>query len=275
MRVRIPPKPQEREPPTRRCHSRYHRTSHHPARRRRHLPPPSPPPPSPPPPSPPPPSPPPPSPPPPFPPPPAPPSPSPHSDFFPGPTDSGTASSVSAGPPPPAASDISNDPNDHSSPWYLNKDVALELHNLYRSWHDAPPLAWSDRLAREAQSWADRCWFEHSQTPYGENLALGHPNINAVVDGWYAESNKYDFLKPGFNSTTGQFTQLVWVRTSMVGCAIGVCPNGVSYLGGRWEGKLYVCMYWLPGNYAGQFEENVRPKLQGRQLRVLQQSGEL
>ncbi|GIL49874.1 hypothetical protein Vafri_6189 [Volvox africanus] len=239
-------------------------------------PPPSPPPPSPPPPSPPPPSPPPPSPPPPFPPPPDPPSPSvPLSGSFQGPADSDIASSVSASSPPPAASKDLNDPTDPSSPWYLNKKVVLELHNLYRSWHDAPPLAWSDRLAREAQTWADGCWFEHSQTPYGENLALGHPDIHAVVDGWYSEVYKYDFEKPGFNSTTGQFTQLVWARTSLLGCAIGVCPNGVSYLGGQWEGKMYVCMYWLPGNYAGQFEENVKPKLQGSRLRALQQSGEL
>ncbi|GLI63006.1 hypothetical protein VaNZ11_005866 [Volvox africanus] len=239
-------------------------------------PPPSPPPPSPPPPSPPPPSPPPPSPPPPFPPPPAPPLPPvPLSGALPGPGDSDIASSVSTSQPPQAGSNDLNDPNDPSSPWYLDKNAALELHNLYRSWHDAPPLAWSDRLAREAQSWANGCWFEHSQTPYGENLALGHPDIYAVVDGWYSESYKYDFEKPGFNSSTGQFTQLVWAHTSLLGCAIGVCPNGISYLGGQWEGKLYVCMYSLPGNYGDQFEENVKPKLQGTRLRALQQFGEL
>lgn len=32
-----------------------------------------------------------------------------------------------------------------------------------------------------------------------------------------------------------------------MGCAVGVCPDGVSYLGGQWNGKFYVCMYWLPG----------------------------
>ena len=26
--------------------------------------------------------------------------------------------------------------------------------------------------------------FEHSQTSYGENLALGHPSIEAAIDGW-------------------------------------------------------------------------------------------
>ena len=53
-----------------------------------------------------------------------------------------------------------------------------------------------------------------------------------------------------FSSGTGQFTQLVWQRTYMVGCAIGVCPDGVSYAGGRWQGRVYVCMYWLPGKTA-------------------------
>ena len=32
----------------------------------------------------------------------------------------------------------------------------------------------------------------------------------------------------------------VWQRTYLVGCAIGVCPDGVSYVGGVWMGKLYV-----------------------------------
>ncbi|KAG2445148.1 hypothetical protein HYH02_008616 [Chlamydomonas schloesseri] len=126
----------------------------------------------------------------------------------------------------------------------------------------AQPLAWSTRLQKEAQDWADNCWFEHSQTSYGENLALGHPSIEAAIDGWYSEVDKYDFSNHGFSSGTGQFTQLVWARTYMVGCAIGVCPDGVSYAGGRWQGRLYVCMYWLPGNYPGQFAANVLPALE-------------
>ncbi|GLC41081.1 hypothetical protein PLESTF_001078000 [Pleodorina starrii] len=179
-------------------------------------------------------------------------------------------------PPPPPNLAAANDPTDPGSPWYVDVASTLARHNQYRGWHQAPPLEWSERLRAEAQAWADNCWFEHSQTPFGENLALGHPDITTAIDGWYSEVSKYNFNNPGFNSSTGQFTQLVWVRTTLVGCAIGVCPDGVSYLGGQWNGKLYVCMYWLPGNYAGQFAENVLPKRpQRRLLRLAQQAGEL
>lgn len=61
------------------------------------------------------------------------------------------------------------------------------------------------------------------------------------------EVSLYDFERPGFSETTGHFTQLVWVRTQQVGCAIGVCPNGVSVGTVTWRGKLYVCEYWPPG----------------------------
>ncbi|KAG2439557.1 hypothetical protein HXX76_004910 [Chlamydomonas incerta] len=174
-------------------------------------------------------------------------------------------------PPPPPLLDTSNDPTDRSSPWYLDTEATLARHNTYRAKHQAQPLAWSTRLQKEAQDWADNCWFEHSQTSYGENLALGHPTIEAAIDGWYSEVDKYDFSNPGFSSGTGQFTQLVWVRTYMVGCAIGVCPDGVSYAGGRWQGRLYVCMYWLPGNYPGQFAANVLPAAEDASGRRRQQ----
>eukprot|EP00198_Chlamydomonas_reinhardtii_P008756 XP_001698093.1 predicted extracellular protein [Chlamydomonas reinhardtii] len=154
---------------------------------------------------------------------------------------------------------------------FLDAGVTLARHNLYRTKHQAQPLAWSTRLQKEAQDWADNCWFEHSQTSYGENLALGHPSIEAAIDGWYSEVDKYDFSNPGFSSGTGQFTQLVWQRTYMVGCAIGVCPDGVSYAGGRWQGRVYVCMYWLPGNYPGQFAANVLPALEDASGRRRQQ----
>ncbi|PNH09760.1 Protein PRY1 [Tetrabaena socialis] len=149
---------------------------------------------------------------------------------------------------------------------------------MYRTRHQAPPLAWSTRLQKEAQDWADNCWFEHSQSPYGENLALGHPSIAAAIDGWYSESAKYNYSNPEFNADTGQFTQLVWVRSYLLGCAIGTCPDGVSYAGGQWLGKLYMCSYWLPGNYNGQFAANVLPpvgNVPGGRRRQAQQDGEL
>ncbi|KAG2500273.1 hypothetical protein HYH03_001851 [Edaphochlamys debaryana] len=144
---------------------------------------------------------------------------------------------------------------------------------MYRSRHSAPDLVWSERLQKAAQDWADNCWFQHSRSAYGENLALGYPAISAVVDAWYAENAVYDYDNPSFNA--GHFTALVWAKTSMVGCAIGVCPQGVSYEGGVWIGKLYVCMYFPPGNNLGGFKDNVFPPISGGRRRQAQQDGEL
>jgi hypothetical protein len=46
----------------------------------------------------------------------------------------------------------------------------LDAHNTLRAKHGAAPLTWSDTLATYAQNWANRCVFEHSAGPYGENL---------------------------------------------------------------------------------------------------------
>ncbi|KAG2445146.1 hypothetical protein HYH02_008614 [Chlamydomonas schloesseri] len=194
-------------------------------------------------------------------------------------TSSPRAASLPPPPPPPAITPAgivlegNNDPSNPASWWYLDANVALARHNFYRIKHQAQPLAWSARLQKEAQDWADNCWFVHSSRPYGENLALGHPSITAAMDAWYAEEKVYDYANPQFNA--GHFTQMVWQRTYLVGCAIGVCPDGVSYVGGVWVGRLYVCMYWPPGNYMGQFSENVYPPEDGSRRRQALGSGEL
>ena len=46
----------------------------------------------------------------------------------------------------------------------------LDQHNSYRARHGVPALSWSASVASSAQSWANRCVFEHSRGKYGENL---------------------------------------------------------------------------------------------------------
>ena len=66
-------------------------------------------------------------------------------------------------------------------------------------------------------------------------------------DAWYDEINDpgYDFNNPGYRNGIGHFTQMVWKSTEKLGC-------GVS-------GEYLTCRYYPPGNYVGQFAQNVLP----------------
>lgn len=127
----------------------------------------------------------------------------------------------------------------------------LAVTNKLRAIHHAPALKWDNKLATYAQKWSNKCNFEHSDGPYGENLALGYPTWGSVINGWYSEVKDYDYSKPGFSMDTGHFTQLVWKETSKIGCGVKTCPDG----------KLYTCSFSSYGNIVSDgntfFIENV------------------
>lgn len=137
------------------------------------------------------------------------------------------------------------------------RDVLLKAHNDYRTKHCAPPLEWSDELAKVAQAWANKlkaagCAFDHSGSKYGENLAAGTSGAmppEHVVEMWYREVERYNFKRGGFSMETGHFTQLVWKNTRRVGCGMTTC-KGYDY---------WVCNYDPAGNYERQYKANVLP----------------
>lgn len=85
----------------------------------------------------------------------------------------------------------------------------------------------------------------------GQNIAYGYPSMKAVVDAWYNEVSNYNYKTGNAkgNGMIGHFTQVVWKGTTHVGCAATKCPN----LGGTY----YVCDYSPPGNYIGDYTNNV------------------
>jgi uncharacterized protein YkwD len=133
----------------------------------------------------------------------------------------------------------------------------VDAHNLVRAKHCAAPLTWSPKLAQVAQRWANSlrdkgCAFGHSNGAYGENLAAGTTGMldpEAVVKMWYDEVAQYKFPDGGFAMQTGHFTQVVWRATTEVGCGRSQC-KGMD---------LWVCEYDPPGNWEGQYRDNVRP----------------
>ncbi|WP_342377182.1 CAP domain-containing protein [Myxococcus stipitatus] len=148
------------------------------------------------------------------------------------------------------------------------KDFALEMvqaHNEARLGArptpkpPLPPLVWSDAAARQAASWAKACKFEHNPNrgDFGENLAAATPDMwgtAEVVKSWADEVVDYDHTRNTCKKgkVCGHYTQVVWRKTTGVGCATVLCkknsPFGASFP--TWQ--LWVCNYTPPGNFVGQ-----------------------
>lgn len=104
--------------------------------------------------------------------------------------------------------------------------------------------------------------------PNGENLAEGFTNITPAVDAWGNERAHYNFHKPRFSEVTGHFTQLVWKRTTSVGCGRVNC-NGKNDV----EGWFLVCEYWPPGNVGGEYAEEVEMQVEGGDGEMISRPG--
>ena len=73
-----------------------------------------------------------------------------------------------------------------------------------------------------------------------------------AVDAWYKEIKDFDFQNGGFKPGTGHFTQLVWKDSQKLGIGYAVdTKNNKAYV---------VARYDPPGNYDGEYRENVLPQ---------------
>lgn len=126
----------------------------------------------------------------------------------------------------------------------------LAAHNAARTLVKTKPLVWSDRLAVNAQDWANllitRQGLAHQKkSKYGENmyeLSGGRATPEEVVKRWTAEAVDYDYKTNHCRTGCGHYTQVIWRNTKEVGCA-------VARRGNR---EIWVCEYSPPGNYVGE-----------------------
>ena len=129
----------------------------------------------------------------------------------------------------------------------------LKVHNDARAKVGAPPLQWSDALARYAQKWADQLaaagTFQHrdnSATGYGENIFGGSNGFmpGDAARAWLEERAAYKGgpVTPANFSTVAHYTQMVWSTSTEVGYGFARGRNGV----------IVVANYSPRGNMSGQ-----------------------
>ncbi len=132
------------------------------------------------------------------------------------------------------------------------KHEILERHNYYRREVGVPPLAWSDTLAEISQKWANKIAKKdklvHSNYDYGENIYMSTSAVKASrpVDAWASEKKFYhnnEVVTTQNVDLFGHYSQIIWAKTTKVGCAEAVSKKGNHY---------WVCEYAPAGNILGQ-----------------------
>ena len=110
----------------------------------------------------------------------------------------------------------------------------LDVHNELRARHGVPPLEWAEECYHTAKIWAEKCAQNMrldrggQDDDTGQNVAWssGSMTVTQAISRWYRESTRMKFkhnppayVADGFETSTAQFTQLIWASTSHVGLA--------------------------------------------------------
>ncbi|KAL3344566.1 hypothetical protein AABB24_023819, partial [Solanum stoloniferum] len=151
-------------------------------------------------------------------------------------------------PPPP--------PTSAATPPSREAQEFMDAHNKARSEVGVGPLTWSPMLAKETsllvryQRDKQNCSFANlSNGKYGGNQLWASGTVvtpRMAVDSWVAEKKFYNYEN---NSCTGDdkcgvYTQVVWKKSTELGCAQATCSKGPA--------TLTVCFYNPPGNVIGE-----------------------
>jgi len=142
----------------------------------------------------------------------------------------------------------------------------VDMHNKLRRQEGAAnmeALHYNAKLARLAQTWSQRCVFEHGQPPFsqsdvgfknlGQNIfAHSKPDfkVEDAVQAWYDEKKDYHYDTTQCNSgkICGHYTAVTWAKTTEIGCGMTFCPM----ISGIAKAHFIVCNYAPAGNFQGE-----------------------
>jgi hypothetical protein len=153
--------------------------------------------------------------------------------------------------------------------------TAVSVHSNARASHSASAMAWNATLAGYAANEGSCTKFAHILSQgagaYGQNIAVaGSSDANAyddatalknAMDDWYNEESLYKSLYGVASPSEAvgdflHFTQMVWQKSTTVGCAVIRCGTDNTIFNGMhlWYS---VCNYYPAGNVLGSFDKNV------------------
>ncbi|KAK6961564.1 venom allergen 5, partial [Biomphalaria glabrata] len=140
--------------------------------------------------------------------------------------------------------------------------TVVDAHNEARRMENArnmPNLKWNNDLATKAQNWTDKCKFAH-QPPrvrrWGENIAaVGNTRpisnqLTAMIAEWVEEkkfnvNGTFEECCSFRASDCCHYTQVVWDRTTDVGCGYTVCAN-LEYGTNQLTDIAFLACYYTP-----------------------------
>ncbi|KAL1643436.1 hypothetical protein SLS58_004794 [Diplodia intermedia] len=132
-----------------------------------------------------------------------------------------------------ATASATTDEHSYTDDAVFNNTV-LNISNTVRQNYNASALLWNETLAGYAQAWSEGCRFEHSNGPYGENLAATYPSASDAITAWANESQHFSFADPGFTEGTGHFSQMVW-KGNVLGQFAANVDTAVDGSGSAWD----------------------------------------
>ncbi|KAL4809398.1 CAP domain-containing protein [Aspergillus unguis] len=150
----------------------------------------------------------------------------------------------------------------------------LNSHNVHRANHSASDLTWSSDLQQSAQVLASRCVYEHDTSinggNYGQNIGYGTSADDvAVMISNLMYNDEMGYFTDLYGEATpdmtlfekwGHFSQIVWGKTTHVGCATVSC-NQLGNVDSTEAVPFTVCNYSPAGNYDGEYADNVKAPL--------------